>query len=30
VFGLPQGPRDDVLAALDQMAPLVEAMQTVG
>lgn len=27
VFGLPQGPRDDVLAALDEMAPLVDAMR---
>lgn len=26
VLGLPQGPRDDVLAALDTMAPLVEAL----
>jgi hypothetical protein len=30
VFGLPQGPRDEVLAALDEMAPLVETMRTVG
>lgn len=29
VLGLPQGPRDEVLAALDAMAPLVEAMRTV-
>jgi len=29
VFGLPQGPRDDVLAALDEMAPLVETMRAV-
>ena len=29
VFGLPQGPRDDVLTALDQMAPLVETMHSV-
>ena len=29
VFGLPQGPRDDVLAALDEMAPLVEVMRPV-
>ena len=28
VFGLPQGPRDEVLAALEAMAPLVEAMRT--
>ena len=30
VFGLPQGPRDEVLAALDAMAPLVETMRSVG
>ena len=29
VFGLPQGPRDEVLAALDEMAPLAETMRTV-
>ena len=29
VFGLPQGPRDEVLTALDQMAPLVETMRSV-
>ncbi len=29
VFGLPQGPRDEVLAALDAMAPLVETMRSV-
>jgi len=29
VFGLPQGHRDEVLAALDRMAPLVEAMRDV-
>ena len=29
VFGLPQGPRDEVLAALDEMAPLVETMRSV-
>ena len=29
VFGLPQGPRDEVLTALEQMAPLVEAMRHV-
>ena len=28
VFGLPQGPRDDVLAALEQFAPLVETMRS--
>ncbi|WP_241432140.1 LLM class F420-dependent oxidoreductase [Ilumatobacter nonamiensis] len=27
VLGLPQGPRDDVLRALDELAPLVEAMR---
>ncbi len=27
VLGLPQGPRDEVLAALDSMAPVVEAMR---
>jgi probable F420-dependent oxidoreductase len=27
VFGLPQGHRDEVLAALDEMAPLVEALR---
>ncbi|MGB0113649.1 MAG: LLM class F420-dependent oxidoreductase [Ilumatobacteraceae bacterium] len=27
VFGLPQGPRDEVLAALEAMAPLVEALR---
>ena len=30
VFGLPQGPRDEVLAALDEMAPLVDVMRPVG
>ncbi len=30
VFGLPQGPRSDVLAALDAMAPYVESMRDVG
>jgi alkanesulfonate monooxygenase SsuD/methylene tetrahydromethanopterin reductase-like flavin-dependent oxidoreductase (luciferase family) len=29
VFGLPQGPRDEVLAALEAMAPLVEKMRAV-
>ena len=29
VFGLPQGPRDEVLAVLDAMAPLVETMRPV-
>ena len=29
VFGLPQGPRDEVLTALDDMAPLVETMRAV-
>jgi probable F420-dependent oxidoreductase len=28
VFGLPQGPRDEVLTALDQMAPLVDSMRS--
>ncbi len=28
VFGLPQGPRGDVLAALDAMAPYVDLMRT--
>lgn len=28
VFGLPQGPRDDVLTALEQFAPLVETMRS--
>ena len=28
VFGLPQGHRDEVLAALDAMAPLVDAMRS--
>jgi probable F420-dependent oxidoreductase len=27
VFGLPQGPRDEVLGALEQMAPLIAAMR---
>ena len=26
VLGLPQGPRDDVMATLDELAPLVEAL----
>jgi hypothetical protein len=30
VFGLPQGPRDEVLAALDEMAPLVDVMREAG
>lgn len=30
VFGLPQSSRDDVLAALDAMAPLVDTMRSVG